>query len=169
MPASLPGATAAQNAANPSQGQSVLMDPLSGPKGAPFAGADTNLSTGALCTGIGFGSNHVIGPTAPASIKAAGFNDDYTPGVTLPNGNAAPDSRLTTIGGKRNAAPLLQAGNGGSRDAGSGSGFGTKMVTASATVANGAAIETGFTNRSGISLTVGQSAFGSSTTASPAP
>lgn len=169
MPASLPGATLAQNQGNPSQGKAVLINPLSGPAGSPFAGAASNLSTGALNTGIGFGSNHVIGPTAPASIRNAGFSDDYTPGITLPNGNAAPDSRLTTIGGKLAALPILQAGNGGSRDAGAGSGFGTRMVTAVATVANGAAIETGWTNRSGVSLIVGQSAFGSSTAASPAP
>jgi len=31
-------------------------------------------------------------------------------------------------------------------------------------VANGAAVETGFTNRSGVSLATGQSVFGSSTT-----
>jgi hypothetical protein len=63
-------------------------------------------------------------------------------------------------------------GNGGSRDAGAGpafTGFGAKMVTATAIVANGAAIEAGYVNRSGVSMAIGQSAFGSSTTANAAP
>ena len=184
-------------AANPSTGLFVIMNPFSGPKGSPFdakqidptsqalVAAPNNFSTGALNTGIGFGSPPIIGPTAPASIKAAGFNDDYTPGVTLPGGTAATDARLTCIGGGKstanangvaptvpyNAQPLLGFGNGGSRDAGAGpafTGFGVKTVTATATVANGAAVETGFTNRSGVSITTGQSVFGSNTTASAA-
>ena len=73
MPAGLPGSTSAQNLANPSAGQAVLFDLLSGPKGSPFdrdvqvpylgspggAGfpASGNASTGALSNGIGFGPN----------------------------------------------------------------------------------------------------------------
>ena len=184
-------------ASNPSTGVFVIMNPFSGPKGSPFdakqidptskllVAAPNNFSTGALNTGIGFGSPPIIGPTAPASIKAAGFNDDYTPGVTLPGGTAATDARLTCIGGGKstatvdgvaptvpyNAQPILAFGNGGSRDAGAGpafTGFGLKTVTATATVANGAAVEAGFLNRSGVSITNGQSVFGSSNTASPA-
>lgn len=184
-------------AANPSTGVFVIMNPFSGPKGSPFdakqidptsrllVAAPNNFSTGALNTGIGFGSPPIIGPTAPASIKAAGFNDDYTPGVTLPGGTAATDARLTCIGGGKstatvngvaptvpyNAQPLLGFGTGGSRDAGAGpafTGFSLKTVTATATVANGAAVETGFINRSGVSITNGQSVFGSNTAASAA-
>lgn len=79
MPAGLPGATLAQNLANPTQGCDVNMDPVSGPKGSPLdakvitgwtavapSGAggmpttaanttESGLSTGALSTGIGFG------------------------------------------------------------------------------------------------------------------
>ena len=182
---------------NPSTGAFVIMNPFSGPKGSPFdakqidptskllVAAPNNFSTGALNTGIGFGSPPIIGPTAPASIRAAGFNDDYTPGVTLPGGTAATDARLTCIGGGKstatvngiaptvpyNAQPLLGFGNGGSRDAGAGpafTGFSLKTVTATATVANGAAVEAGFLNRSGVSITTGQSVFGSNPAASAA-
>lgn len=184
-------------AANPSTGVFVIMNPFSGPKGSPFdakqidptsqllVAAPNNFSTGALNTGIGFGSPPIIGPTAPQSIRDAGFNDDYTPGVTLPSGGDATLSILTAIGGGKstanvngsaptvpyNAQPILAFGNGGSRDAGAGpafTGFGVKTVTATATVANGAAVEAGFLNRSGVSITTGQSVFGSSTAASPA-
>ncbi len=66
---------------------------------------------------------------------------------------------------------LGMAGNGGSRDAGAGpafQGFRIKTVTATGAVANGAAVETGFTNRSGVALVTGQSVFGSATAASGA-
>ena len=201
-------------AANPSLGKFVIMSPFSGPEGSPFDAksfnpttlvleADpTNLSTGGLNTGIGFGSPPVIGLTAPQSIKDAGFNDDYIPGVDyfIPTNSAkqaATTSILTAIGGGRsnivdgtgpdgngtpagtdvsvpvpyNAQPLLAFGNGGSRDAGAGpafTGFSLKTVTATGTVANGAAVEAGFLNRSGVSVVVGQSVFGSSTAASAA-
>lgn len=184
-------------AANPSAGKFVIMSPFSGPSGSPFDAViinpttfaktkdPNNLSTGALNTGIGFGANHIIGLTAPQSIKDAGFTDDYTPGVTLPGGTAATTAILTAIGGGKSTAaangiaptvpylvqPLLGFGNGGSRDAGAGpafTGFGSKMVTATGAVANGAAIEAGFVNRSGVGMVTGQSAFGSSTTASAA-
>lgn len=220
MPASLPGSTPVQNAANPSLGLSVIINPFSGPKGSPFdarkiqggAGSvylngvpqfspDTeNLSTGACVTGIGFGSPPIIGLTAPQSIKDAGFNDDYTPGVdailvggktattlailtaigggkTTPTDGTGPDGNGTPAGTSYPetdpyvAQPILMAGQGGSRDAGAGpafTGFGTKTVTATAGVANGAAVEAGFLNRSGVALVTGQSVFGSSTTASPA-
>lgn len=211
MPASLPGDTLANNLGNPTLGRAVIFDLASGPKGSPLDvrrisaytnqtpvyvndAANQTPSTGALQTGIGFGSPPIIGVTAPASIKAAGFNDDYVPGVTLPNGNAATTSILMYIGSgrsKTSGAPnysnpdgqagtnpytagfgIGMAGNGGSRDAGAGpafTGFTVKTVTAVADVANGAVVETGFTNRSGVTITTGQSVFGSSTTASAAP
>jgi hypothetical protein len=184
MPAGLPGATAAENAANPSAGNKVLFSSFSGPKGSPLdKDSQGNASTGALSTGIGFGSPPVIGPTAPASISAAGFMDDSVPGVTLPSGAAATDSTLVAIGGgKSNAAGqptpytagfgILGGGQGGSRDAGAGpnfTGFQMKMVTATAPVANGAAVEAGFINRSGVALVSGQSVFGSASAASAAP
>jgi hypothetical protein len=184
MPAALPGSTPAQNAANPSAGSMVLFDLLSGPKGSPLdKDAAGSASTGALSTGIGFGSPPVIGLTAPASILAAGFNDDYTPGVSKPFGGASADSSIMYIGGGRSANTGLSnpytagfgigaAGNGGSRDAGAGpafTGFTLKMVTATGAVANGAAVEAGFTNRSGVALVTGQSVFGSASAASAAP
>jgi hypothetical protein len=198
MPAALPGSTLAQNLANPSLGLNINHDLLSGPKGSPFdrdvqvpfgstpggSGypASGNASTGALATGIGFGSPPIFGLTAPQSIKDAGFTDDYTPGVTNPDGTTRADSALMYIGGGRsdataNAVPnpytvgfgLGDAGQGGARDAGAGpafQGFRTKTVTAVGTVANGAVVETGFVNRSGVSITVGQSVFGSAVAAS---
>ena len=183
MPAALPGSTTAENAANPSAGRAVIFDLLSGPKGSPFDRAGSSQSsTGALSTGIGFGSPPIIGPTAPASIKAAGFTDDYIPGVSLPSGVSATTSILMAIGGGRSLASgvanpytagfgIGMAGQGGSRDAGAGpafTGFKIKTVTATGAVANGAAVETGWSNRSGVALTTGQSVFGSSTTASAA-
>lgn len=176
----------ASPAANPSTGVFVIMNPFSGPTGSPFDNDQAgNLSTGALNTGIGFGSPPIIGPTAPQSIKDAGFNDNYVPGVTLPGLTDATDARLTCIGGGRsgvtnngeapttpyNAQPILAFGNGASRDAGAGpafTGFAMKTVTATATVANGAVVETGFTNRSGVPITNGQSVFGSNIAASAA-
>jgi len=187
--------------ANPATGKAVLMSPFSGPKGSPFDRDQTgNASTGALNTGIGFGLN--VGPvinvsagtspaTAPQAIKDRGYDDDETPGVTLPNNTAATTAILTAIGGGRSvitpgpgntglgvstvspyvAQPLLAFGAGSSRDAGAGpafTGFATKMVTATGAVADGAAIETGFTNRTGVAMIATQSAFGSATAASPA-
>lgn len=198
MPAALPGSTPVQNAANPSVGRAVLLDPLSGPKGSPFdndkqkdliSGAVTasgNQSTGALSTGIGFGSPPIIAPASLfADIDTAGsFTDDYVPGQDLPSSVQATDSRLMYIGGGRsvmvNQAPpagqaganpypvaqvaICMAGNGGSRDGGPGpafTGFPTKSVTATAAVANGAVVEAGYVNRSGVALASGQSVFGS--------
>jgi hypothetical protein len=152
----------------------------------------TNYSTGALSTGLGLTpSGRLNGmaaplytPSVPASINLP--LDDYQPGLSLPSGALATDARLLAIGGGKSSAntvvapsvpvpyvaqPILNFGNGGSRDAGAGpafTGFGMKVVTATATVANGAAIETGFTNRQGVAITTGLSQFGSATAASPA-
>lgn len=185
MPAGLPGATSVQNAANPSQGVCVTYDLLSGPKGSPMDKDLTgNASTGALCTGIGFGAS-VIG-----ALPGSGFSDDYTPGVTKPDGTASGNSTLMYIGGGRtNMVPanpngtltnvpytagfgIGMAGQGGSRDAGAGpafTGFTSKLVTAAAGVAAGAVVETGFVNRTGVALLTGQSTFGSASAASAAP
>jgi hypothetical protein len=183
MPAPLPGATLAENLANPSAGLHVIFDLLSGPKGSPFDKDQSgNASTGGLSNGIGFGSPPIFGLTAPASIQAAGFSDDYTVGVTKPDGTASANSTLMYIGGGKSDATgapvpytagfgIGNAGQGGSRDAGAGpafTGFLGKIVTASAGVANGAAIETGWVNRSGVALTTGQSTLGSATAASAA-
>jgi len=190
MPAGLPGSTAAQNAANPSLGNAVNMDGLSGPKGSPFDKDNTgNASTGAMSTGIGWGNGLVIGAgllygTPPAGVNG-GFTDDTGEGTA-----SGVNSSMVYIGGGRSTiaggvagglstvtpytagfAPV-NAGNGGSRDAGAGpafTGFTGKIVTATGAVANGAAVETGWTNRSGVSLVSGQSTFGSSTAAQAAP
>jgi hypothetical protein len=190
MPAGLPGSTASQNAANPSAGRAVIFDALSGPKGSPFdKDASGNASTGALSTGIGFGSPPIIYPTSLfASSSAAGnFTDDYSPGISAPDLDVTNSTIMYIGGGRCNAAAndgiaaanpytagagICMAGNGGSRDGGASSpftGFQIKTVTATGTVANGAVVETGLVNRSGVTITAGQSVFGSSTTALPAP
>ena len=193
MPASLPGSTLAENLANPSAGLNINHDLLSGPKGSPFDKDQAgNASTGGLSTGIGFGSPPIIGLTAPASIQAAGFTDNYTPGVSKNSSGGlidSPDSTIMYIGGGRCDPPTIatqgraapnpyttgfgigDAGQGGARDAGTGpafQGFKTKMVTATGAVANGVAVEAGFLNRSGVALVTGQSVFGSSNVASGA-
>jgi hypothetical protein len=189
MPAQLPGATVAQNAANPSQGRWVIFDPLSGPKGSPF---DKGAGTGALSTGIGIGTPPVIDIgnglfTPPQEISLAGFDDNQTPGTTTPGAGTqnAVNSTFMYVGGGRSNAPTIAtdgravanpytagisicgAGNGGSRDGGTGpafSGFAMRMVTATGTTANGAAVEAGWSNRAGVAISNGQSVFGSAAT-----
>jgi hypothetical protein len=183
MPASLPGDNTLNNFGNPNAGNFVIFDALSGPKGSPFdndGSPPTTISTGALSTGIGFGSPPVIGLTAPASISAMGFTDDYKPGISTPTPADSANSTIMYIGGGKctknvdGNAPVVPytagfgicgAGNGGSRDSGLNTGFGLKMVTATGAVANGAAVEAGWTNRSGVALVTGQSVFGSATVA----
>lgn len=162
--------------ANPSAGKFVLMSPFSGPKGSPFDKDQAgNNSTGALCTGIGINATRRINIstgtspfTAPGAIKAAGFTDDYTPGVSMPcfpgtGFNGAPASAttaiLTAIGGGKSVItpgpgntglgvstvspyavqPLLGFGNGGSRDAGAGPAF-TGFPVKMVTAAAGVAV-----------------------------
>jgi hypothetical protein len=153
-----------------------------------------------LSTGIGMSAGHLIGPVAPASIYAAGFDDNHIPGekttvyaVPPPPGIVVTDivdSTRMYIGGGRAVmvgpatlgvstptpytagVALVGAGNGGSRDGGAGpvfTGFPMKMVTAAGAVANGADIEVGFANRSGIAMVTGQSALGSAGAALAAP
>lgn len=202
MPASLPGSSLSSNLANPADGIFVIFDPLSGPKGSPFDGdiqtdivtGDVTVrggcSTGALQTGIGYSTAPIFGLTAPASILAAGFTDDYIPGQSTPASVDTGDSTWMYIGGGRCTAnvagsapvspyvsgitPICGAGTGtpngtagSARDGGAGpayTGFPVKTVTATGTVAVGSAIEAGFINRSARSLLTGESAFGSRNT-----
>ena len=198
MAASLPGDSAANNAGNPTLGPLVLFDLLSGPKGSVFGGrtlswdannhavytADaTNLSTGGLSNGIGFGGwviPTLSGLTAPQSIACYGFTDDYKPSISTPVPADAANAAYMYIGGGRSNADgtpnpytagfgIGAAGNGNARDAGAGpvfTGFQTKIVTAAGTIANGAAVETGFLNRTGVSVISGQSVLGVSNAAS---
>ena len=190
--------------ANPSGGLPVIMSPFSGPKGSPFdmdknmapdgtLTANAAASTGALSTGIGFGLNTDVPGidsvyNATTGIAGAGFDLNEFPGLTMPDGSAAPDARLLAIGGGRCnaptiatngipvpnpyvAQPLLAFGGGSSRDAGAGpafTGFGMKTLQAGAAVADGAVIATGFTNRSGVTLPINKYQHASNTTASPA-
>jgi hypothetical protein len=121
----------------------------------------------------------------PTYFGLQSFTDDSQPGISLPSNSSATLATLLAIGGGKSdatvngycptnpyvAQPLLGFGNGAARDAGAGpvfTGFGEKMVTATGSVANGAAVEAGWVNRSGQTISTGQSVFGSSTTASPA-
>lgn len=202
MPASIPGATLAENLANPSAGRPVIFDALSGPKGSPLDTDNTgNASTGAMCTGIGFGLNagnpfiNVFnGAADPAdAIKQAGFTDDTGDGVGdadstkiyIGGGRTTLGANDENVAGEDGCEPYTagfvpgNAGNGGSRDAGSGPAFtcfvGKWVTTAStAAVANGEVVEPGWANRSGITLGATtswldrSSVFGSSTTAQAA-
>jgi hypothetical protein len=137
--------------------------------------------------------------TAPQAIFRAGFNDNDIPGQvpTYSAGGPPPvvassaiNSTRMYIGGGRVVASAAKlgvpftpspytagvaicgGGNGGSRDGGAGpafTGFPMKMVTAVATVANGAVIETGWVNRSGKTVVATQSCFGSATAVLAAP
>jgi hypothetical protein len=141
----------------------------------------------------------LLNAMAPASIKAAGFDDDQVPGGIQAQGAAGlPQntcrSWMMYIGGGKDvftpnvagdysngkSVPtpytagvfILNAGGGGSRDAGAGpafTGFSSKMVTAAGAVAIGAAIEAGFVNRSPRAMVTGESSFGSAVAASAAP
>lgn len=190
MPASLPGSTAAANATgNPSAGPLVIMDPLSGPDGSPYDKDSTgNASTGALSTGIGFGGN-VIGAGQIQPLWNDNDIPGEVPTYAAPPpagvvASSAINSTRMYIGGGRMVAnntagdklqrPFLPspytagvaigaAGAGLTRDNGAGPAFLSsplKLVTAAAGVAIGAVVETGFTNRSGVALTTGQSVFG---------
>jgi len=208
MPAGLPGATPAQNSANPALGAAVTFDLISGPKGSPKDNdkdyatgtgvANANASTGQLSTGIGFGL--AVGPNGTKDFQPVAVNsptqnfiDNYTPGLSKPDATSSADSTIMYIGGGKSDAAgkttsdpagtsrtvpyttgfgIGAAGNGGSRDAGAGpafTGFTLKLVTAVADVANAAVVETGFTNRSGVTLPNGFSQFGSNTAATAAP
>lgn len=162
----------------------VMANPFSAPDGSPFDNdQDGNFSTGALNTGIGLSPTTIY-----TTVTDAGVKDNYTPGITLPNNNAASTATLIAIGGGHSDAtddgiadttpydeqPLLAFGNGIERDAGSAGtpyvGHAVKLVTVpalSAPIADGAAIEANFLNVTGVTMTAGQSAFGSATADSP--
>lgn len=111
------------------------------------------LATTAILTCIGGGKSTIVG----------GGNTGL--GVST----VAPYDAQPLLAFGTNVAPYT--GPGSSRDAGAGpafTGFPLKAVTATGAVAEGAAIETGYLNRTGIAMIATQSAFGSSTTASPA-
>ena len=158
---------------------------ITGQVGVPiYANDPTNYSTGQMATGIGFGLTPVIDFPPGTNIPAAGFTDSYIPGVTLPSGVAATSSILMAIGGGKSEATqdgecetspyttglgIGQFGSGASRDATAGpiyQGFNAKMVTAIGSTAPGVDIEAGFVNRTVVTMTTGQSAFGSATAAS---
>lgn len=161
-------------------------DPTNYSTGAMSTGIGHALTTGPVINV----STSTDTPTAPRAIRNAGFTDDFTPGLNMPGGPLAVDARLLAIGGGRNtfvgagntglgisqpnpyaAQPIVAFGGGASRDAGAGpafTGFPMKMVTAAGAVADGAAIEAGFINRTGRAMVATDSAYGSSTTASPA-
>lgn len=170
---------------------SILDAKMANPSGGGVYVANPGgLSTGGLSTGIGFGSPAIVG-VSPDSIAGRGFNDDYIPGVTKNSQAgmvASADSTLMYIGGGRSIVTagmhppgvagtnpytagfaICGAGNGGSRDSGANTGFPLKMVTATGNVANGAAIEAGSINRSGVAMIAGQSTFGSAVAANAAP
>jgi hypothetical protein len=133
-------------------------------------------TTGEAIFKAGFNDNYVPG------TKIATYAAAPPPGVVA---TSAMNSTSMYIGGGRSSANavvpdkysvpfvpvpytagvvLCAAGNGGSRDAGAGpafTGFPMKMVTATGAVATGAAVETGFVNRSGVALVATQSVFGS--------
>jgi hypothetical protein len=163
MPASLPGATLAENQANPSQGKAISFSPLSGPKASPFdarkitgwsngrptyANDPLNCSTGALSTGIGFCLTPIFGAgagSAPVKFGDGSFTDDYVPGQDLPSSSQAADARMMFIGGGRSNADgtpnpyavgmvgICNAGNGASRDGGTTPFTGFPMKTVTAT------------------------------------
>jgi hypothetical protein len=166
------------------------MDALSGPRGSPFdrdttGGVSAQASTGAMSTGIGYGNNVLLGLIPGLlnadSIERQGFNDDQDATRAFTN------STIMYIGGGKCTATVngtpppvpytagflpLAAGNGGSRDAGAGpafTGFTQKMVTAIAQVINSGVVETGWLNRTGVTIEATQSVLGSSVAASAAP
>jgi hypothetical protein len=136
-----PGFATSPPVPNPADGKPVIMSPFSGPSGSPFDAkvyptnvwppvlrsqvADpTNVSTGALNTGIGIGLNckvayldgATVWPTTPGGgvpIKSleSGFTILTTPGGNLPSQALAVDSRLMAIGGGRSVATPVKAGD----------------------------------------------------------
>jgi len=130
--------------------------------------------------------------TAPVAIRTSGGVDDDQVAGSTPIGSGTQNvvnSKYMYIGGGRSitsgtpnysnpagvagtnpytvGVDICNAGNGGSRDGGAGpafTGFAERMVTAVGTVTNGSTIESTFTNRTGVTMVAGQSAFGSAQT-----
>lgn len=189
-PVANPGATGAGVIMDPFSGPKGSPKDTDSSNNASTGALSTGIGYGPNTKVPGIGSAGLF--SASSVPPTYGFVDDSTPGVTKPDGTAATTAILLAIGGGKSAItpgtgsdyskgtsapspyavqPLLAFGNGGLRDAGAGpayTGFGMKVVTASGAVANGAAIETGFTNRSGVAMTTGNSQFGINATASAA-
>lgn len=167
--------------ANPSTGQVVVMNPLSAPTGSDFDAksydpttgvlqADaTNYSTGAMCTGAGFGAHVTQGGSQ------SGFEDNYLLGVTKPDGTAATDATHLYVGGGSSAAasggiaattpraaiPVCVMGNGAARNHTGVNGTDAKMVTATGETDPLDEIgTTGFVNISGSTLEDGDLSLG---------
>ena len=163
--------------ANPSDGTPVLVDPFSGVAGSPLDNDQPgNTSTGALSTGIGFGA------TADCDISATSdenFVSNYVPGVTMPDGTQAPDARLVAIGGGRtdahgvndpwSVAAIGNFGGGGERDGGDGTVYAGVTVVADGTVPDGDDIKPNIANRSGRTLSAGESTLGVARFTAPKP
>lgn len=167
-------------------GPAVIFDPFSGiAHGANSGPFDTdisgNASTGALCTGIGFGPTVSFKAARALSGNFPALN--YQPGITKPDGTTSANSTLMYIGGGRSAAAgvanpytagfgIAAAGNGGVREidvSGRNAPAFMKLLAAAGTVANGAAIGTGFNNRTGASLGSGDIQFGVASAGGAAP
>jgi hypothetical protein len=144
-------------------------------------------STGFLSTGIGFGLN--VGPQGFLQVSNYSFTDDYIPGQSKPDKTLVGNSTYMYIGGGKSEyagkyypatdpagtsrnVPYVAgfgigvAGNGAGRDLGTGPAYtsGTlKLVTNGAVdLAPAGVIETGYTNRSGLTLPANHSQFGAS-------
>jgi len=126
--------------------------------------------------------------TSPGAISQAGFNDNQVPGEQLAAYSSGPPPVVSTntiasemmyIGGGRcdatsdgiaavdpytDGVAIVGAGNSQVRDSATATGYPLKMVTATGSVSNGSAVETGFENRTGATIASGTSVFGSSTT-----
>lgn len=169
----------------------VLANRVNDPLNTSTGQLNTGIGYGLDTKVPGILTNQLGQPVTFPGIQS-GYDDDETPGVTKADNTAATVATLLAIGGGKSvitagagtdwsrgisspvpyvAQPLLAFGNGGSRDAGAGpafTGFGMKMVTSVADVANAAVIETGFVNRSGATIKSGNSQFGSNTAATAA-
>lgn len=183
MPASLPGATLAQNQGNPSQGVAVTFDALTGAKGALRDTDQTgNQSTGAMSTGLGLTPNTKV-PGITTIGKGTNYDKaGYVPGVTKPDGTASADSTILYIGGGRSNANsngmavndpytagfgIAAAGNGATRDVQGGvdpnfyaSARSMELAVAAADVDNNALLTAGFNNNSGVKVPSGAAQFG---------
>jgi len=146
MPAGLPGSTVEDNTDNnPSAGRVVVFDPLSGPKGAPLDSKvfdystgtpagwnastrvpilvdnddESGVSTGALQTGIGFGTQVISQqgdraghgtPSAPLGIFSSGYNDNGIPGEE-PTYTAPPPPGVVTSNAIDSTRMYIGGGN----------------------------------------------------------
>jgi hypothetical protein len=184
------GQAAIMDALSGTKGSPLDKDNAAATINLPAGGTITwqaNCTTGAMSTGIGFGLNVVVAPGNLFSTTkgpGGGFTDDVGAGGAIANSTAVylGGGRSVVTNGANPAGVAgtnpytagflpVSAGNGGNRDAGAGpafTGFVSKMVTATAGVAIGGVVETGFVNRSGVALLTGESTLGSATAAQAA-